>query len=100
MDKTRTTITRETGMPADEAPNIVAYRVGQLEQAVKDGFKSHNDKLDELVNNFASVTDLKNVSDRVSDLENDRKWLIRLVVGAVVFAVLSLIGVGFKTLVP
>lgn len=83
---------------ADSSPTVVAYRVGQLENAVRLGFKEHNDKLDRMVENFATTSDLTAVIVRVSDLENDRKWLARLVIGAVVFAVLSLIGVGFKTL--
>ncbi len=83
---------------ADSNPTVVAYRVGQLENAVRAGFKEHNEKLDRMVENFATTSDLTTLAGRVSDLENDRKWLARLVIGAVVFAVLSLIGVGFKTL--
>lgn len=83
---------------ADSNPTVVAYRVGQLENAVRAGFKEHNEKLDRMVENFATTSDLTTLAGRVGDLENDRKWLARLVIGAVVFAVLSLIGVGFKTL--
>lgn len=84
-------------MDPDSSHTVVAYRVGQLEKAVYVGFKEQNEKLEQLATNFATNTDLGAVSARVTDLENDRKWLVRLVVGAVVFAVLSLIGVGFKT---
>lgn len=81
---------------SENTPGVVAYRVGQLEKAVNDGFKEHNDKLDQLVANFATQADLVSVSARVSDLESDRKWVVRLVLGAVLVAVLSLIGVGLK----
>lgn len=95
-DKRITTIVEEPPIPTDNAPNIVAYRVGQLEDAVRIGFKEHNEKLDQLVTNFATNDTVAGIDIRVTSLESDRKWLVRLVVGAVVFAVLALIGVGFK----
>ncbi len=76
---------------------VVAYRVGQLEDAVRVGFKEHNEKLDRLVSNFAPAKDVADLDSRVTDLEGDRKWIVRLVIGAVTFALLSLIGIGFNT---
>lgn len=94
----RTKVTHiEESQPVQDTADVVAYRVGQLENVVKEGFKEHNDKLDKIVANFATASALEEVDKRVTSLESDRKWLVRLVVGAVVFAMLSLIGVGFKT---
>ena len=78
-----------------DSPAVIAYRLGQVESAVKDGFAEHNTKLDSIVNNFATKEDYKGISIRLHSLESDRTWIIRLVVGAVIFAVMSLIGVGF-----
>jgi hypothetical protein len=100
--KTSKIVTEESVEPNDH-PNVLAYRVGQVEKAViglesttKEGFQEHNDKLDKIVNTFASKGDVVAISTRVTSLESDRKWLVRLVMGSVVFAVLALIGVGLK----
>lgn len=84
------------GVPVAIADPVVAYRLGQVEIAVKEGFKLHDEKLTELTSHFATETSLQGVETRVASLESDRMWLVRLVVGSVVFAVLALIGVGFK----
>lgn len=91
----QTLITEEPVEPNDH-PNVLAYRVGQLESAVKSGFQEHNDKLDKIVNSFASRGDVMAIDVRVTSLESDRKWLARLVIGAVIFALLALVGVGLK----
>lgn len=89
-------ITVESPDNPEDSPAVIAYRLRQVEGAVKDGFREHNEKLDNLVTNFATKTDIQSLSHRVSSLEADRRWLVRLVIGAVVFALLALIGVGFK----
>lgn len=95
MATTRQTVKTEIQDP-DNAPGVIAYRVGQLEQTVKQGFKDHNDKLDGLINGFATKEEMATVKADVESLKADRKWLVRLVVGAVVFAILALVGLGFK----
>lgn len=80
----------------DSSPAVVAYRVGRLEDAVTAGFREHNVKLDRLVENYATKGDVQGISHRVHSLESDRIWIVRMVVGAVVFALLALIGLGFK----
>lgn len=99
MPRTKVTHIEET-QPVKDTADVVAYRVGELEKAVTVGFREHNEKLDKLANNFATNSALDAVDKRVSSLEGDRKWLVRLVVGAVILAMLSLIGVGIKTLAP
>lgn len=98
MAKSNKQINKEDEMRdnSPDSPAVIAYRLGQVEGAVKDGFKAHNDKLDSIINNFAPKEALATLSARVDSLESDRKWIVRLVVGAVVFAVLALIGVGMK----
>lgn len=95
MATTRQTVKTEISEP-DNNPGVIAYRVGQLERTVVQGFKEHNEKLDALVNNFTPISDHNALVSRVVSLESDRKWIVRLVIGAVVFTMLALIGVGFK----
>jgi len=82
------------------ADPVIAYRLGQVENAVTIGFKEHNEKLDNLVQGFVTkefyVEQHNTIDGRVRSLENDRKWLVRLVVGAVVFSLMALLGIGFK----
>lgn len=94
MTKTLTQINKEDSSP--DSPAVIAYRLGQVESAVKEGFESHNTKLDNLVSNFATKGEIQSISHRLASLEGDRKWIVRLVVGAIVFALLALIGVGLK----
>lgn len=79
-----------------DSPAVIAYRLGQVEIAVKEGFAAHEKNLKALVPNFATTGDVTALTSRVASLESDRKWIVRLVVGAVVFALLALIGVGLK----
>jgi len=82
------------------ADPVIAYRLGQVENAVTVGFKEHNEKLDSLVQGFVTkefyIEQHNTIDGRVRSLENDRKWIVRLVVGAVVFSLMALIGIGFK----
>lgn len=105
MAKSNQQINKEAGMTdVDSTPAVVAYRVGQLEQTIRDANQAHearsketNDKLDRLVDNFVARTDFQGHETRLASLESDRKWIVRLVVGAVVFSLLALVGIGFTT---
>lgn len=99
MAKSNKQINKENSMVdnSPDSPAVIAYRLGQVEMAVKDGFDSHNKKLDEIVGTFATNERHNALDVRVQSLESDRVWLVRLVVGAVVFALLALVGIGFKT---
>ena len=79
-----------------DSPAVIAYRLGQVENAVKEGFSSHNEKLDTIVNNFATKSDFQAIDKRLTDLESDRKWLVRLIIGSVATSLLALIGIGIK----
>jgi hypothetical protein len=99
MAKSNKQINKEDNMAdnSPDSPAVIAYRLGQVETAVKEGFNSHNEKLDNIVSNFSTKGEVQAIDIRVQSLESDRVWLVRLVVGAVVFALLALVGVGFKT---
>lgn len=80
----------------EDSPPVMAYRLGKLEEAVSSGFLANNAKLDALVTNFATKADSLVLDKRITDLESDRKWIVRLVVGAVTTSLLALIGIGLK----
>lgn len=61
MAVTKQTVKTEIVDP-DNNPGVIAYRVGQLEKTVIQGFKEHNDKLDALTGTFAT-------NERVNELE-------------------------------
>lgn len=83
-----------------DSPAVIAYRLAQVEKAVSEGNSALNDKLDALVQGFVTkefyLEQHTTLAARVRSLENDRTWIIRLVGGAVVMALLALIGVGLK----
>jgi hypothetical protein len=64
------------GMPSGADP-VVAYRLGQVEIAVRDGFKAHDRKLTDLTSNFATADDLTASNLRISILEraSAKTWL-------------------------
>lgn len=78
-----------------DSPAVIAYRLGQVENAVKEGFTEHNSKLDAIITNFATKGEVQNIDQRLTSIESDRIWIVRLVVGAVVFSLMALIGIGF-----
>jgi hypothetical protein len=64
--KSNKQINKEAGvMTDDSSPAVVAYRIGQLEKVVKEGFDTHNEKLDQLTQNFATKPDVIELSRRV-----------------------------------
>jgi hypothetical protein len=93
---------QEVPIPADAAPNVVAYRVGQLEVVVDKGFKALHEKLDELRDGFINHEQFDEaqkqnaqaraeIERRVYRLERWNDWLARLVIGAVVLAIIALV---------
>jgi len=70
MPTTKQTVKTEISDP-DNAPGVIAYRVGQLEKTVIQGFKEHNDKLDSLANNFVSVADFQSLHGVVDQNSKD-----------------------------
>lgn len=81
---------------------VLAYRVGQLELAVKDvslaqreGTEKLSTKMDEYAHNFASKTDLvdakSSLDRRITKVESWMTWIGRTVIGTVVLAVLGLV---------
>ena len=98
MSKSNIQINREDANRDNtpDSPAVIAYRLGQVENAVKEGFSSHNEKLDAIVNNFATKSESRALDARLTSLESDRKWIVRLIIGAVSTSLLALIGIGLK----
>lgn len=94
----------------NDSPNVLAYRVGQLEKIVAEGFAkvdgnfaTMHAKLDMLKDGFVSHEQLAEAvkqgqivhSDherRIASLEGVQIWLIKIIIGAVLLAVLASIG--------
>jgi hypothetical protein len=93
MVKTNKQINKEAEVnDPDSSLAVVAYRTSQLEQAVKDGFKEHNEKLDSLANNFATKADAHALDRRLAALESNQTWVVRLLIGQVFIALIATIG--------
>lgn len=63
---------------------LLAYQVAQLDKKLDRFFE-------EVKNNYASKADLKNVKDDVDKLNNNIGWLVKIIIGAVVIALLGLV---------
>ncbi|GJD77019.1 hemolysin XhlA family protein [Methylobacterium gregans] len=63
---------------------LLAYQVAQLDKKLDRFFE-------EVKNNYASKADLKNVRDDVEKLNNNIGWLVKIIIGAVVVALLGLV---------
>ncbi len=91
----------------EDSPAVLAYRVGQLEKASKDGFKQISEKLEIMAGNFATHKDIEvakqqaklehemiyeEISDIKSDISNlKRKTWAQNTMSAVFGAVLALL---------
>lgn len=85
MVKSTSQINKEaasSNLPLEDSPAVIAYRMGQLENAVKAGFEKHDKKLDSLTLNFATKEELQVVQQRL----NDYQWYFRALVTAVFIA--------------
>lgn len=63
---------------------LLAYQVAQLDKKLDRFFE-------EVKNNYASKAYLKNVKDDVDKLNNNIGWLVKIIIGAVVIALLGLV---------
>jgi tetrahydromethanopterin S-methyltransferase subunit G len=120
MSKSKQTVIKETEVTEQDSPNVLAYRVGQLEKSQEKGFvelKEQNgsliNKIDLLAHNFASKGDVDAVvklkekehkeldekikavrselRERVGKVEGWGIWFVRIVGTTVIVAVLSLV---------
>lgn len=90
MTKSNRQINKElvTGATSETTLAVVDYRMGQLETAVKDGFATHDKKLDSLISNFATKEELGAVQSKL----NDYQWYFRALVMAFFTAMSTAIG--------
>jgi hypothetical protein len=121
MSQKTKTIIKETEEVSDrDNQPVLAYRVGQLEIALKDaalaqresteshkeGVKELKDKMDTFGSNFATKLELEKeiqeveerLSSRVSKVESWLTWAGRIIIGAVIAAVLGLVIVNRNSL--
>lgn len=85
---------------ADDHPDVIAYRVGQLERSQAEGFARLEAKLDVMNNNLVTVGQLdaakeeaktvhREINKKIAKLEEWNTWAVRIVLGAVIIAVVS-----------
>lgn len=93
--KSNVQINKEAHNSDVDSPAVIAYRLGQVETAVTQGFIDHNKKLEEITSNFASKEELANIQLQVSELKAHRfqtNWLfptLSAVAGAVIAILVS-----------
>lgn len=86
----------------ENAPAVLAYRVGQLEKTVATGFREIKSELADLKMHYATKADMqelearntmehKRIDNEVSEIKAWMDWATRIVIGAVLVAVLSLV---------
>jgi hypothetical protein len=96
--------------PSKDDSAVLAYRVGQLEKTFAEGFQRLEAKIDDMTHNFVTKNDLMETEQRntmehsrlegeldrveidVREIQEWMKWITRIVIGAVVAAVLAIIG--------
>lgn len=86
---------REESSAPNDSPDVLAYRVGQLEIATATGLKEIKDELHNLQNTFvttAELTDLKhNLNKRLNKLEAWNEWAVKIVFAIIISAVIALV---------
>lgn len=99
--KSTQTMTVETdGEQPNDTPNVVAYRVGELEKITAIGLREVRDELVNLKNHFVTHADLeavktqhniehRSITDDISDLQNWNNWFVKIVLFAVIAAVIG-----------
>lgn len=100
MPKT-TAIAKDAHNSDVDSPAVIAYRLGQVEVAVNQGFIDHNKKLEELTSNFATKEELANIQIQVGELKAHRfqtNWLFPTMAAAAgaVLAILVGLALGKK----
>lgn len=92
---------------SEDSPAVLAYRVGELEKASREGFKNLGEKLEAMSNNFATHKDIEMakkqakmehdaIYSEIEDLKSDiqllkRKTWIQNTLSAILGAVLALL---------
>lgn len=100
--KTKTTvIEKEVEVDLERDPNVQAFRLSQLEQVVRDGFKEQSEKMDSFMNSFVNKEDLKQAQDaadkehsfmwgEIKALKNNNTWLLRTFIASVLGGIISI----------
>lgn len=102
MSKKTTTVTKEVAVDEHDSPAVLAYRVGRLEITQAERFNSLEAKLDNITTGFVTTAQLLAAQTRADDkhreqdrairaLESWNTWAARIVIGAVLTAVMALL---------
>lgn len=74
---------------------FIDYRFNETNENIAEVKKTLDEVQNKLNNTFATRdyvdTKDKGLNERLTSLENDRKWLVRLIIGYVVFAIFGVI---------
>lgn len=73
MSETNTTKVNQPVVGEDSQP-VLAYRVGELEKASREGFKNLADKLESMSNTFATHKDIENAKNQ-AEMEHKAIYL-------------------------
>lgn len=100
MAKSNNQINKENELRdnSPDSPAVIAYRLGQVESAVKEGFDAHNAKLDSVINNFSTKSEFNAHEVRIKSLEDWNSWATKLVLGAIILSVLALLGIRYSVI--
>ena len=85
-------VNKNTQQIADIATSnaVIARDIGYMRQEVEKLVI----KIDELSDQFVTKPELKNLSKRVDEIESNNTWIVRLLIGSIVSAVLAYIGLN------
>ena len=100
--KNKVTVIKEQEMPEHDNPAVLAYRVGQLENNQKERFNRLEKKIDDMTTGFVTIDKLNDAKEAADDkhreqdgkirsLEEWNIWAQRLVLGAVILAILAIV---------
>lgn len=99
MPKTNNQINKEAHNSDVDSPAVIAYRLGQVENAVRVGFQDHNKKLDDLTSNFVTKEEFNGVLKDIGELKAHRfqtNWLFPTLAAAAGATVAILVSIALN----
>lgn len=71
------TIKKTVVEEAQDSPGVVAYRVGQVEIVLKEGFSGLHDKIDRLADNFVPLQAFDEALNKAEEIHTDYEQRLR-----------------------
>lgn len=83
-----------TGVPDDNSPTVIAYRVGQLEKTVREGFENQTAQLKSIVTGFVTekefteskleaTEEYKRIWKAIREVKDQARWWVSTLVAIV-----------------